>query len=95
MNIKTIIKIIDNTAIWGIFSDLSDVLGDSADKVKKGQANEKNTMWNFAPPYCICYVTPENKIFIKRLLYVGLLTRHLGLKRYKKSGGKEIGKVEK
>jgi hypothetical protein len=61
----------------GVFSDLTDILGKGADKVKAGQLHRENSMWGLAPPFCICYVTPEDKIFIKRLLYVGYFTKEL------------------
>jgi hypothetical protein len=91
---KLEIKIIGGAGIWGVFSKLAEVLGEVANKVKAGQANSQNSMWTFTPPYCICYITPDNRRFIKRILYVGYLTKAIGLKQYKKSGGKEIGTVE-
>jgi hypothetical protein len=100
---KLDINFFNNAAIYGIFSSqdlkkITDHYEIPDGSVKKNSENRSFT------PYCIVYTTPENKVFVKRFLYIAIQIKGRKANKYgvrlgrhesrNGSGGKEIGTVQ-
>jgi hypothetical protein len=100
-NYKLDINFFNNSAVYGIFAthDLKKIAEHHG--ISDGSVSSNSNSINNVPPYCIVYVTPENRILVRRLLYITIKFKQ-GKKpeklnqfeSEKGSGGKEIGAVQ-